>query len=48
VKVRRCGDDGSKFKIKTWAPPTLKKNIENKKSNKKNNKPTGKKKNNRR
>ena len=47
VKVRRCGEEGAKFKIKTWTPPALKKKTENKKSNKKNNKPAGKKKNNR-
>ena len=43
VKVRRCGEGGSKFKIKTWNLPAR----NNKKSNKKNNKPTSKKKNSR-
>ena len=47
VKARRCGDGGSKFKIKTWTPPAQKKKIEDKKSNKNNNKPTRKKKNTR-
>ena len=47
VKVRRCGDEGSRFRIKTWAPIALKKKSEDKKSGKKNNKPTGKKKNSR-
>ena len=47
VKVRRCGDGGSKFRIKTWAPSAPKKKTEDKKSNKKSNKPTGKKKNSR-
>ena len=47
VKVRRCGERGSRYKVKTWSPPLLKKKTEDKKSIKKNNKPTNKKKNNR-
>ena len=34
VKIRRCGDNGSQFKIKSWYPPEPKKN--KKKKGKKN------------
>ena len=26
VKIRRCGDNGTRFKIKSWYPPEPKKN----------------------
>lgn len=33
VKVKRCGTDGIRFKVKSWYPPEPKKNKKRKKKN---------------
>ena len=33
VKVKRCGDDGCRFKVKSWYPPEPKKNKKKRKKN---------------
>lgn len=35
VKIKRCGDNGSKFKVKIWNPPVQKKVTKPKKKGKK-------------
>ena len=33
VKIRRCGDGGTQFKVKSWSPPEPKNNKKRKKKN---------------